>query len=288
MKQFLTTTLVLLMAVAMQGQVTFTAADWAQAQSLSDGATVTSYTSGNVTVSYAQGTAESAPSWNASQSAVATVSGNTMTISAADGKVVTQAVLTMYRDAQATNLAGATWNTGNASASGTTVTWTGEAEEVTVTINNTARFVSFSLTLTDAQEEEPPFVEDESKYNDTIEVSFAEWIDVEGFSNGEGIDGESYTKDGAQITVAKGNNRTAPEVVVDEGSRLLFRNGNTLTVKAPYMMHKILLHFTSATHAGYFLNGRPDRDYPAASGTTGAFYADENVETNVLWLGSVY
>ena len=286
MKKYLFMALGLLAAVMMQGQVSFTASEWASAQSLSDGAAVTSYTSGDVTVTFAQGTSASAPSWNSSQSAVAAVSGNTMTISAADGKVVTQAVLTMYRDVQAANLAGATWNTGNASASGTTVTWTGEAEEVTVTINNTARFVSFSLTLTDAQEEEPPFVEDESKYNDTIEVSFAEWIDYEGFSNGEGIDGESYTKDGAQITVAKGTNRTAPEVVLDESSRLLFRNGNTLTVKAPYMMHKILLHFTSATHVGYFLNGRPDRDYPAASGTTGAFYADENVETNVLWLGS--
>ena len=73
-KKYLFLALGLLVAAMMQAQISFTASEWASAQSLSDGAAVTSYTSGDVTVSFAQNTGASAASYNNSQSAVAAVS----------------------------------------------------------------------------------------------------------------------------------------------------------------------------------------------------------------------
>ena len=278
MKQFLTTALTLLVAVAMQAQISFTASEWATAQSLSDGAAVTSYTSGDVTVTFAQGTGASAPSYNNSQSAVAAVSGNTMTISAAEGYEVTSAVLTMYREAQATNLAGATWSTGSVNASGTAATWTGKAEEVTVNINNTARFVSFSITLT---QKAAPIVEDESTYNDTTVISIAEWIEDEGFSNGESFTNESVSKEGKTITLSSG---------VFYNQHVYLYNGTVLSISAPYKMHKILLHFVDAEAADHYVNGgNYNGSYISpAQCSTGALQLDTNDATGktVAWIGS--
>ena len=280
MKKVLFLACVLLTAVTMQAAtVSFTSAEWASSQSLIDGATVTSYTQDGVTVTFSEG---NAVTWNESQSAVAAVSGNKMAIAAPEGYEVTTASFTMYREAQATNLASATWSAGNASANSTQVTWTGNAQSVTVEINNTARFVSFSITVAEAATPEPP--EDESVYNDTTVFSIATWIDDEGFSDGETFDHELYSNAGKTMTVDKGTG-SQPGF----GSNCLtFKQGNTLTLTSPYMMHKIVLHFNGETDATTFLEGRElgYKTYPAATCSTGKFKADEVDNKNVIWTGS--
>ena len=164
MKHILTTALTLLVAAMMQAQISFTASEWASAQSLSDGAAVTSYASGDVTVSFAQNTGASAPSWNSS-SYIATNTGNTMTVSTVEGKVITSAVFTATVASHATRLVNSTWDSGSVAANGTTVTWTGNAQSVTVTLTNAVRLTAFAITIEDAPEPEEP--EDTSHYNDT-------------------------------------------------------------------------------------------------------------------------
>lgn len=271
------------MAVAMQAQtVSFTAAQWASVQSLSDGDAVTSYSQNGVTVAFAQNTGASTVTYNATQSAVAAVSGNTMTISVADGYEVTSAVFSMYRVAQATNLAGATWSAGSASANDVQATWTGRAQSVAVDINNVARFVSFTITVEEAAAPEQP--EDESMYNDTTIFSFTEWISDEGFSNAENFDLETYSQDNKSLTMSK-ETGNQPTCYTDH---VYFKQNNTLTLTAPFMMRKIVLTFSSASHATYFLEGKSQggKTYPASTCSTGSFKADSENERKVIWRGS--
>ena len=125
MKKILFLAWTLLVALAMQAEtVTFSASELNNAS--------TSATKNGVTIVLAQGSGESAPSWNSSQSTMAAVAGNTLTISAKDGEKVQSAVLTLYAHSQANNLAAASWDSGKAEASNKTVTWTGSAQTVTV------------------------------------------------------------------------------------------------------------------------------------------------------------
>ena len=283
MKKLFFLLMTLLMAVAMQGQtVSFTASEWASAQSLSEGASVTTYSQNNVTVTFAQGNGANAVTWNATQSAVAAVSGNTMTISVADGYEMTSAVFSMYRVAQATNLAGATWSAGSASANDVQATWTGRAQSVTVDINNVARFVSFTITVEEAAAPEQP--EDESMYNDTTVFSFTEWISDEGFSDAENFDLETYSQDNKSLTMSK-ETGNQPTCYTDH---VYFKQNNTLTLTAPFMMRKIVLTFSSANHATYFLEGRSQggKTYPASTCSTGSFKADSENKRKVIWRGS--
>ncbi len=283
MKQIFTMALGLLMAVAMQAQVTFTAADWAQAQSLSDGATVTSYTSGNVTVSFAQGTSSNAVVWNATSSYISTASGNTMTISTVEGKVITSASFTTTVASHATRLANSTWDSGSAEASGTTATWTGSAQSVTVTLTNSVRLTAFAITIEDAPEPEEP--EDESLYNDTTVVTAAEWITAEDVASGDRVDAMSYQKEGKTLNA---NKNTGSQISINE-NELRFYAGNTLAISAPYMMHKIVLKFINAEAATDFLEGNDQRGRKTPVPSTcsvGSFRADATDDTQVLWLGS--
>ena len=283
MKQFLTTTLVLLMAVAMQAQVTFTASDWAQTQSLSDGATVTSYTSGNVTVTFAQGAGESAPSWNSSSSYIVTNTGNTMTVSTVEGKVITSAAFTATVNSHATRLVNSTWGSGSAEASGTTATWTGSAQSVTVTLTNAVRLTAFAITIEDAPEPEEP--EDESRYNDTTVVTAAEWITAEDVASGDNVDAMSYQKEGKTLNA---NKNTGSQISIYE-NELRFYADNTLAISAPYIMHKIVLKFINAEAATNFLEGndhRGKRTPVPSTCSVGSFRADAADDTQVIWLGS--
>lgn len=283
MKQFLTTTLTLLVAVAMQAQVTFTAAEWAQAQSLTDGATVTSYSSGNVTVTFAQGAGESAPSWNSSSSYIVTNTGNTMTVSTVEGKVITSAAFTATVNSHATRLVNSTWGSGSAEASGTTATWTGSAQSVTVTLTNAVRLTAFAITIEDAPEPEEP--EDESRYNDTTVVTAAEWITAEDVASGDRVDAMSYQKEGKTLNA---NKNTGSQISIYE-NELRFYADNTLAISAPYMMHKIVLKFINAEAATDFLEGNDNRGKRTPVPSTcsvGSFRADAADDTQVLWLGS--
>ncbi len=281
MKKYLFAALGLLMAVAMQGQISFTATDWATAKSLGEGAAVTSYRSGDVTVTFAQGAGESAPSYNSnnSPSYIATGSGNTMTVSTVDGKVITSAVFTATAASHATRLVGSTWDIGSAKASGTTVTWTGSAQSVTVTLTNAVRLTAFAITT-----EEAPEPEDTSHYNDTTVVTAAEWMAAEDVAYGDNMDAMSYQKEGKTLNA---NKNTGSQIDIYEND-LKFYAGNTLAVSAPYMMHKIVLKFINAEMATCFLEGYEDRrnTYTPASCSTGSFRADATDETQVLWLGS--
>ena len=281
MKQFLTTTLVLLMAVVMQAQVTFTAAEWAEAQSLSDGATVTSYSSGNVTVSFAQGTGSNAVVWNATSSYISTASGNTMTISTVDGKVIESAAITTTVASHATRLASSTWDSGSAEASGTTATWTGSAQSVTVTLTNSVRMTAFAITIADAPAPEEP--EDESLYNDTTMVTATEWMTAEDVSDGDRLDAMSYQKEGKTLNALK---NTGSQLRM-YSEAIGFYQKNTLRITAPYMMHKIIFQFQRYTDAQEFLNGNPDDQKTTPSTcSTGKFKADTTDDTKVIWLGT--
>ena len=276
MKHFLTMALGLLMVAAMQAQ-SFTAADWATAQSLTDGSAVGSIQQDGVTISFSQGTGTQ-PTYNLSQLAVAAASGNTLTLTAAEGYELTKADFVMYRAAQATNLASASWSTGNATANDTKVTWTGNNQSVTVTLNNTARFISFAITTA---QKAAPIVEDESKYNDTTTLSIAQWINDEGFSDGERVSNESYSKEGKTLTVSKCSFWSS--------NMGLWKNG-IMHFVAPYKMHKILIHFTQSDYADYFLNGL--NYYGTYNGpatcSSGMFqlYAADATKQTVAWLGS--
>ena len=283
MKHILTMALTLLMAVTMQAQVTFTAAEWAQAQSLTDGATVTSYTSGDVTVTFAQGTSSNAVVWNATSSYISTATGNTMTISTVDGKVIESAAITTTVASHATRLASSTWDSGSAEASGTTATWTGSAQSVTVTLTNSVRMTAFAITIADAPAPEEP--EDESLYNDTTVVTATEWMTAEDVSDGDYLDAMSYQKEGKTLNA---NKNTGSQIRIYDND-LRFYDGNTLTISAPYIMHKIVLKFINAETATNFLNGYSNKNGVSPVPSTcsvGSFRADATDDTQVLWLGS--
>ena len=282
MKHILTTALTLLVAAMMQAQISFTASEWASAQSLSDGAAVTSYASGDVTVSFAQNTGASAPSWNSS-SYIATNTGNTMTVSTVEGKVITSAVFTATVASHATRLVNSTWDSGSVAANGTTVTWTGNAQSVTVTLTNAVRLTAFAITIEDAPEPEEP--EDTSHYNDTTVVTATEWITAEDVASGDRVDAMSYQKEGKTLNA---NKNTGSQISIYEND-LRFYADNTLAISAPYMMHKIVLKFINAETATNFLEGNDNRGKSTPVPSTcsvGSFRADATDDTQVLWLGS--
>ncbi|MBQ8100858.1 MAG: VCBS repeat-containing protein [Paludibacteraceae bacterium] len=265
------------MGATKAAETSVSAQQWASAQSLTDGSEVGSIVQDGITISFSKGSGTQ-PTYNLSQLAIAAVSGNTLTLTAADGYELTQAEFSMYRAAQATNLAAASWSTGNATASDTKTTWKGKAESVTVTLNNTARFVQFVLAT---EQKAVPIVEDESKYNDTTVISIAQWIDDEGFSDGERVSNESYSKDGKTLTISYG--------YFQSGNVRLQKNG-IMRFVAPYKMRKILLHFSHADYADYFLNGL--NYYGTYNGpatcSNGVFqlYGADATKQTVAWLGS--
>lgn len=273
----------MVITVAMQGQISFTASEWATAKSLSNGAAVTSYTSGDVTVTFAQNTGASAPSYNSSSLYIVTNTGNTMTVSTVEGKVITSAVFTATVASHATRLVESTWDSGSAEASGTTATWTGSAQSVTVTLTNSVRLTAFAITTEDAPEPEEP--EDESLYNDTTVVTAAEWITAEDVASGDRVDAMSYQKEGKTLNA---NKNTGSQISIYEND-LRFYAGNTLAISAPYIMHKIVLKFINAETATNFLEGNDNRGKSTPVPSTcsvGSFRADAADDTQVLWLGS--
>ncbi|MBR3646893.1 MAG: VCBS repeat-containing protein [Paludibacteraceae bacterium] len=141
-------------ALCVQAEtVTFTAADWATAQSLSSGAAVSSYTSGGVTVAFEQGTGN-AVTWNGT--AIIAASGNSMTVSAASGYAIEAASFTMGgANAQATRLAGNSWSTGSAVVNGSNakqVDWTGATNTLSVPFTGNQSFSAFSFSLREANQ----------------------------------------------------------------------------------------------------------------------------------------
>ena len=240
MKQFLTTTLALLMAVAMQGQVTFTASEWAQAQSLSDGATVTSYTSGNVTVSFAQGTSSNAVVWNATQSAIVTRANNTMTVSVPDNYAITSASFTMKQTSHASNLYNSTWNVSGKSQSSNVVSWTGSTSSIEVTLGGTALFESFSFQV---EEKEIPYEEDTTTYNDTTVITAQEIADEYFVSAGDRLDAFTMAKDGKTLSATKyywGIEFLDNSLCWCLTTRL--NTSDTITITAPCHIKKVVLH----------------------------------------------
>lgn len=241
MKKIVFIAFMLLMAVAMQGQVTFTAAEWANAQSLSNGAAVTGYSQDGVTVEFAQGTGSNAVVWNTSQNAIVTRQGNTMTVSVADGQVITSASFTMKQNSHANALAGSTWSDGSAEANNTVATWTGSAQTITVTIGGTALFDSFSIT---AEVPEVPFVEDESTYNDTTIITPQEIADENFMGADDEFDNLSYSKEGKQLTLSKGDVYYTLKFTSSyqwEGLALTVYTGHSIQITAPYRIKKIIL-----------------------------------------------
>ena len=241
MKKIVFIAFMLLMAVAMQGQVTFTAAEWANAQSLSNGAAVTGYSQDGVTVEFAQGTGSNAVVWNTSQNAIVTRQGNTMTVSVAEGQVITSASFTMKQNSHANALSGSTWSEGSASANNTVATWTGSAQTITVTIGGTALFDSFTIT---AEVPEAPFVEDESTYNDTTIITPQEIADENFMGAGDEFESLSYSKEGKQLTLSKGDVYYTLKFTSSyqwEGLALTVYTGHSIQITAPYRIKKIIL-----------------------------------------------
>ena len=281
MKKYFGMSLFLLMAVAMQAEtINFNTSEWATAQSLSDGATVTSYEKSGVTVTFSQGTAENAVTWYATQGTIAAVSGNTMTISVTDGYLLEKAKITMNVSSQASNLANATWSAGSASASGVDVNWQGSAQSVSVTITAVERFKEFSFTI---REPEVPIVEDESSYNDTTTVSFATWRDNEGMGDYENFSSTiTYSAAGKTVVAVPYN-----EGGRFEGEKLHLESRSTITFRAPYAMRKIRLSFFSELYVNRFLNGNGDA-WRVATCSTGSFSLDPTDPSGltVRWLGN--
>ncbi|MBQ6790845.1 MAG: VCBS repeat-containing protein [Paludibacteraceae bacterium] len=152
MKKFLLMASALLMVAVMQAAtVTISASEWATAQGLDNGDAVTSYTKDGVTIVLAQGSGESAPSWNSTQSTMAAVAGNTMTITVSEDYRLSTASFTVGgANAQATRLAGNEWSSGEAavnSGNSKQVDWTGSATSLSVTFTGAETFASFAFTL---------------------------------------------------------------------------------------------------------------------------------------------
>lgn len=129
--------------------VSFTASDWATAQSLQSGASVTDYSKDGVTVCFAQATGN-AVTYNGS--AIAAGEGNTLTVSAADGYQLTAITLSCNVAAQATRLAGNSWSDGTAQVNASNnkqVDWIGTAQQVSVTFTGNQVFTAFSVTYED-------------------------------------------------------------------------------------------------------------------------------------------
>ena len=263
--------------------VTFTAADWATAQSISAGGTMSSYTSGGVTVTFAAGSATQ-PTYNGNQQAVAAVAGNTMTLTAPAGQVIEQAVMTMYANSQASNLANATWSSGSVTASEKTATWTGSAESITATLSSVERFVSFSITIgtpsTPVQPEPIELDVPDSVLNDTTIVTATEWMDEEGYGNGDDFATSTYSKDGKTLTLTQGPNWQP----TCSNGYVILRLKNTLAFTSPCKMRKIVLTTNDASQVTQFLNG--GWGYDPSSCSQGRFEADSTNNDNVIWYGN--
>ena len=240
MKKLALMTLTLLMAVAMQAEtVSITASAWASAQSLSDGDAVTSYSQNGVTVAFAQNTGASTATYNAQYSAVAAVSGNTMTVSVPAGTVLTQAVFTMANSPMATNLNNATWSAGEKSVSGSAVTWIGSVESLTVTMGNMVGFASFSLTYTAGTV---------LNNNDTTTLNVSNFISQwnndnpwEPWPSGD-VDSLRFEVGNKVVSVKKGTGEDAGQVSCST-SEFKVAEYSTLTISAPYIIHRIEFTF---------------------------------------------
>ncbi|MBO4621510.1 MAG: VCBS repeat-containing protein [Paludibacteraceae bacterium] len=296
MKKHILIALTLLMAVVLHAQtVTFTASDWAAAQSLTSGATVTSYSQDGVTVTFRQETGN-AVTWNGT--AIAAASGNTMTVAAPSGYQLESASFTVAgANAQATRLAGNAWSTGSAavnSSNSKQVDWTGSTATLSVTFTGTQTFANFSFSMVNmsqtytvtfvdingnilktedvltggsATAPTPPTVpnmvftgwsadftnvtEDmviralydfsPAVMTDTVVMTALEIRDYNELSNEEVFDYADYTENNVtvQINIGTGN---APRITYyDYSYRISIEKGNTITVSAPYMLHKIAL-----------------------------------------------
>ena len=235
----------LLIAVAMQAAtVSFSASDWATAQELSDGATVTSYSQDGVTVAFAQNTGESTATYNAQYSAVAAVSGNTMTVSVPAGKVLTQAVFTMANNTMATNLNNAMWSAGEKNVSGSDVTWTGSEENLTVTMGAMVGFVSFSLTYSAGTV---------LNINDTTTLNVSDFISQwnndnpwEPWPEGD-VDSLRFEVGNKVVSVKKGTGEDAGQVNCST-TDFKVAEYSTLTISAPYIIHRIEFSFSRAIY----------------------------------------
>lgn len=281
MKQFLTMALTLLVAVAMQGQtISFTAAEWATAKSLQNGAAVTDYTKDGVTVTFAQGTGTSAPSYNAQYSAVAAVSGNTMTIAIPEGKQLNQAVFTMYNATMATNLTNAAWSGGSAAKQSTEVTWTGTEESLNVTFSAMEGFVAFSVTFS-----EPP-VYPELSYNDTTVLNIPAYITKWQEDNPwdewpEGyVDSVRFNIDDKSVFAWKIAEEEFDKIEMST-DYLHLNGGSTLTISAPYKMKKVVLTLRGTHSAISWVNY-----VTCSSGEMTVDPEDTHYKRTVIWTGS--
>ena len=232
--------LFLIVAGACAQNISFTASEWATSQGLSNGAAVTNFAKDGVTVLFTQGSAANAPSYNASYSAIAAVSGSSMTITVPEGKLLKQAVFSMYNATMANNLVNATWSAGEKTASGNAVTWTGEEESLTVTFAAMEGFVSFAITIA-----EPP-VDPSLSYNDTtvldIPAYVAQWQEDNPWDEWPTglMDSIGFAVDDKLIIFEKGLEGQQPSF---QDNSVYLSYMSTLTVTAPYKIRKIILTF---------------------------------------------
>ena len=264
------------MATFVQAQnVSFTASDWAKAQNLEADDQVTTYTQDGVTVTFTAGEGEQ-PTWSGHY--INAVAGNTMTVSAPEGKVLRSAVFTTTVSTVARYLASSTWDSGKVSNSGTEVTWKGNAQSLTVTFSGTrpVRMTDFSVTFG-----EPDAPEDIAHYTDTTTVTVADWLAAEYLESDDRVDATSYQKEGKTLAADKA---TGSNQLRSYGSYLSFYQDNTLTITSPYQIRKVVFTLTNEDDASYFLEGKDDS--PAATCSSGSFKEDEDNSKNVIWLGA--
>ena len=275
MKRNLLIALTLLLAVFAQAQnVSFTAAEWATAKNLSENDAVTSYSQGDVTVNFSTGTGAQ-PTWSGKY--IATVPGNTMTLSVPDGKVIKSATFTATVASHAERLSNSTWDSGKVTLTNTTVTWVGNAQRVSVTLKASVRLTEFAVTIAEPDESEDP-----SQYNDETTVSIIDWMKAEDVASGDRVDATEYQKDGKKLYADMGTGNQLRFY----SSALGFYQDNTLKITAPYQMRKIVFTFSSEDDVAYFLGNDSYKDVNLSTCSTGSFKADDTDGRNVIWLGA--
>ncbi len=236
MKKYLLIALTLLMAVGMQAEtVSFAASELNNAS--------TSATKNGVTIVLAQGTGAKAPSYNTQYSALQAVSGNTMSVSAPTGMLLTQVEFTMYNSYMAGNLNNATWSTGSKSVNDVKVTWTGEAESLEVTFTGAVGFVSFAVNYKE------PAIDWTSTYNDTTMLNIANWVTAwndenpfEPWPSGY-VDSVRFNIDDKSVFAWKETEDSRDKIRMNSNNLELSEN-STLVITAPYKMHKVVLTFS--------------------------------------------
>ena len=264
MKRNLLIALTLLLAVFAQAQnVSFTAAEWATAKNLSENDAVTSYSQGDVTVIFSTGTGTQ-PTWSGKY--IATVPGNTMTVSVPDGKVIKSATFTATVASHAERLSNSTWDSGKVTLTNTTVTWVGNAQRVSVTLKASVRLTEFAVTIAEPDESEDP-----SQYNDETTVSIIDWMTAEDVASGDRVDATEYQKDGKKLYADMGTGNQLRFY----SSALGFYQDNTLKITAPYQMRKIVFTFSSEDDVAYFLGNDSYKDVNLSTCSTGSFKADD-------------